>query len=47
MKDLERKYPELKKLLETYNYKFLALGMQQNIIPRAVIPLVLLDTERT
>ncbi|MCY8997148.1 hypothetical protein [Bacillus inaquosorum] len=27
MKDLERKHPELKKLLEAYNYKFLALGM--------------------
>ncbi|MDK1004692.1 TVP38/TMEM64 family protein [Bacillus subtilis] len=37
MKDLERKYPELKKLLETYNYKFLALGMICPIAPTDVV----------
>ncbi|MEC1431112.1 VTT domain-containing protein [Bacillus subtilis] len=37
MKDLERKYPELKKLLETYNYKFLALGMIYPIAPTDVV----------
>ncbi|MED3514040.1 VTT domain-containing protein [Bacillus subtilis] len=37
IKDLERKYPELKKLLETYNYKFLALGMICPIAPTDVV----------
>ncbi|MEC1582842.1 VTT domain-containing protein [Bacillus subtilis] len=37
IKDLERKHPELKKLLETYNYKFLALGMICPIAPTDVV----------
>ncbi|TYS21981.1 TVP38/TMEM64 family protein [Bacillus subtilis] len=37
MKDLERKHPELKKLLEAYNYKFLALGMICPIAPTDVV----------
>ncbi|CAN2255237.1 TVP38/TMEM64 family protein [Bacillus inaquosorum] len=37
MKDLERKHPELKKLLEAYNYKFLALGVICPIAPTDVV----------
>ncbi|MED4648235.1 VTT domain-containing protein [Bacillus inaquosorum] len=37
IKDLERKHPELKKLLETYNYKFLALGMICPIAPTDIV----------
>ncbi|MEX2058792.1 VTT domain-containing protein [Bacillus halotolerans] len=37
MKDLEHKHPELKKLLEAYNYKFLALGMICPIAPTDVV----------
>ncbi|MBT2573117.1 TVP38/TMEM64 family protein [Bacillus sp. ISL-51] len=34
---LERKYPDLKTLLEAYNYKFLALGMICPVAPTDVI----------
>ncbi|AUS14593.1 hypothetical protein C0W65_12735 [Bacillus subtilis] len=37
MKGLERKHPELKTLLETYNYKFLALGMICPLAPTDVV----------
>lgn len=37
MKNLERKHPELKTLLETYNYKFLALGMICPLAPTDVV----------
>lgn len=34
---IERKYPELKKMLEKYNYRFLALGILNPVAPTDVI----------
>lgn len=37
VKNLERKHPDLKKLLKTYNYKFLEMGMICPIAPTDVV----------